>query len=257
MTGIGDLATYMISLPRAVDRRRAMESQLANLKLPYTLMPGVDGRVEWDRLVAEADLVAFSRVMGRAALPGDLGCYHAHLDVWRAFLTTGAPAALVLEDDVVFHDDFLEALGAALSCADAWDVLKLNRIRAKQPVTQGHVGKFRMNAYLGPATGLGAYLINRATAERLLGRMLPVTRPIDHEMDRPHIHRYRLIGLEPFPSHVDDHGVSMITGQGGALLQKRVWYRRLPSYGARWRALAGKALYLCQTGAIWPRAKQL
>jgi len=45
---------------------------------------------------------------------GEFGCYHSHLGMWRAFLETGAPVALVLEDDYVFHPDFLDAIDLAL-----------------------------------------------------------------------------------------------------------------------------------------------
>lgn len=251
------LAVFLINLPRSVDRRTAMESRLAALALDYTLVPGVDGRTEWTRLAPTLDAPTFSRLCGRDATPGDVGCYHAHLAVWQAFLDGGAPVALVLEDDVVFHPEFLPALAQALRVGDHWDYLQLNRIRAKQPIQQGLVGNWRLNAYLGPATGMAAYLITRDLAARLLPQMLPIRQPIDHEMDCIHRHRFRHLGLEPFPSHVDDGGESTITGTHFAGLTKRVWYRRLPSYWNRLAMVLRKAVYLARTGALWPKRVRL
>jgi glycosyl transferase family 25 len=114
-----------------------------------------------------------------------------------------------------------------------------------------------VNAYLGPATGLGAYLITRDLAARLLPAMLPVTRPIDHELDRIHVHDFRHFGLEPFPSHVDDGNDSTITGTGFAEVAKPAWHRRLPMYGLRVRNLLGKLWHLARRGRLWPRRAPL
>ncbi len=247
------LAAYVINLPRSAERRARMQSQLDAMGLAYRLFDGVDGRAEWTRLAPTLDAPAFRRNVGREALPGEVGVYHAHLSVWRDFLDGPCAVALVMEDDVVFHPEFMAALEAALEARDKWDYLKLNRVRAKQPVRQGRIGAWSLNAYLGPATGTGAYLITRDLAARLLPAMLPITRPIDHELDRIHVHDFRHFGLEPFPSHVDDGNESTITGAGFSAVKKPAWFRRLPMYGLRWRNLFGKGIYLARTGRLFPR----
>ncbi len=251
-----DLATWLINLPRATERRRRMDAQLATMDLPYTVFDGVDGRAREAELLQNVDIPAFERNMGRKILIGGIGCYNSHLGVWRDFLDTGKPVALVLEDDVVFHDDFLDAVDLALRARAHWDFLKLNRIRAKLPVPQGRVGPYSLNAYIGPATGTGAYLIKRETAAKLLPRMLPVTRATDHEINRFFLHDFRLRGLEPFPSHLDDGNVSLITGTGFADLKKFPWYARLPNYGLRLGNYARRFAYLARTGA-WPGSRRV
>lgn len=245
-----DPAVFLINLPRSVDRRRVMEERLATLSLDYTLVPGVDGRAEWDRLAPGLDAKAFGRLTGRDPTPGDVGCYHAHLNTWRAFLETDAQVALVLEDDVVFHDDFHRAVAAAIEASAQWDYLQLNRIRAKLPVRQGRADKWRLNGYVGPATGTGAYLITRALAERLLPRMLPIRLPVDQELDRMYDHQFRHLGLEPFPSHVDDGGESTITGTNFGGQRKWAWYQRLPHYADRIAHLLRKAMFLARSRAV-------
>lgn len=245
------LPVWLINLPRSKDRRARMEQRLAALGLTYTLFPGVDGRAEEARLLANTDQDAFRRNMGREILIGGIGCYHSHLEVWEAFLQTGAPVALVIEDDVVFHDGFIDAVRLALHAADHWDLLKLNRIRAKMPISQGRIGPYRLCAYLGPNTGTGAYLINRATAAKLLPAMRRVTRATDHEINRFFVHDFRLRGLEPWPSHVDDGGTSLITGTGFADVRKFPWYQRLPHYGLKAGNYLRRVAWLLRRGEIW------
>ena len=225
-----DLGVWLINLPSAHERRRKMQKQLSALRISYTLFAGIDGNAESERLLKTVDKQAFERNMGRKILMGGIGCYHSHLAVWQKFLETQKPFALIMEDDVVFHDDFLSAIELGLSGSEHWDFLKLNRIRAKLPVSQGNIGSYKLNAYIGSATGTGAYLIKRETAKLLLSRMLPVTRATDHEINRFFHHNFRLRGLEPFPSHVDDGNVSLITGTDFGDVVKFPKYKRLPHY---------------------------
>lgn len=241
---IDGIAVYLINLEKSEERRKSMISKLKSLDLDYVWFKAVDGAEGWKNLASSVDIEAFERNTGREILRGEIGAYHSHLGVWDAFIATGKHVALILEDDVVFHHDFLTALEIALTAVDYWDFLKLNKIRAKHPFHQRTIGPYTLNAYLGAATGLGAYMITRETAQMLRPRMLPITRPIDHELDRTFHHHFRHLGLEPFPSHVDDKKESTITGTDFAQVRKFPKWKRLPVYALRVKNLIGKALVL-------------
>ena len=194
------LKIVLINLPRSVERREKMEQRLAALGLAYELFPAIDGRAEQTRLFQQVDVPAFERHVGRDVLPGEIGCYFSHITVWQQFVDGGEDVLLVLEDDVVFHDDFVDALRTALWGRAHWDMLKLAKIRAKQPVCQGTLGPYRLNAYLGAATGFGAYLVQRATAQRLLPALLPITAPIDRELEQVHATMFGISDSNLFPA---------------------------------------------------------
>jgi glycosyl transferase family 25 len=177
----------------------------------------------------------------------------SHVGVWHDFLASGRKVGLILEDDVVFHNDFLDAIDVALANEHAWDMLKLNRIRAKMPICQGRLERWRLKAYLGPATGTGAYLIHRETVQKILPGMLPITRATDHEINRFFRHDFRLFGLEPFPSHLDDGGQSLITGTGFGDVAKFPKWQRLPHYALRAANYFRRAWYLLKKGYLIPR----
>lgn len=238
------LKLVLINLERSVDRRAAMQNRLATLGLSYEWLRGIDGVARQKELASTVNVPEFCRNVGRDVLPGEIGCYHSHLEAWKLLLKGEHDSMLVLEDDVIFGEDFIFAVTEALQHRDQWDLLKLNCIRAKQPLIQKKIGDYSLNAYLGPFTGMGAYLINRELVERLLADMLPITRPIDHELDRIHVHDFRHYGLEPFPSHVDDGNQSTITGASFDGVRKYPWYRRGPLYLLRFKNLLGKMMYL-------------
>jgi glycosyl transferase family 25 len=227
---IKELPIWLINLPRDEKRLTAMEAQFAKMGLQWQLFEAVDGKEHEMELLSATDEAAYQRNMGSTLLPGHLGVYASHLAVWDKLVASRHEIALILEDDVVFHDDFLVALASAISVRDHWDIVRFNAIRAKLPISQGTIGSYQLNAYVGPFTGNAAYLIKREVAERLLPGLRRQTRALDHELNRFFVHDFRLYGLEPFASHPDDGNVSTINGVDFGRVRKFKWYRRLPYY---------------------------
>lgn len=247
------LMVLLINLPRSSDRRARMEQRLAALGLGYEVLPAVDGRAQWEQLLPTVDLKAFQRHAGAEVLPGEVGCYHSHLQAWQRLVASDARVLLVLEDDMVFHDDFIDALRIALRGRAHWDMLKLARIRAKQPVCQGRLGPYRLNACIGAFTGFGAYLIQRDTAQRLLQQMLPIRAPIDRELEQVHRHDLRHFSLEPFPAHPQDEGQSTITGDRFSQVRRYPLSRRWTKYAEQTCNLFGRVAYLARRGRLRSR----
>lgn len=247
---IEDIGIWLINLPRDVARREAMEAQLSKMGFSWQVFPAIDGKAHEAELMTRADEAAYRRNMGSTLLPGKLGVYASHTAVWERLADSGPEIALILEDDVVFHADFREALETALAGRDHWDIVRFNAIRAKLPVTQGLLGRYRLNAYIGPFTGNACYLIKREVAARLLRGLWPQTRALDHELNRFFVHHYRQRGLEPFASHPDDGNVSTITGTNFAKVRKFKWYRRLAHYQLKAANYFRRFLYLARTGAL-------
>jgi glycosyl transferase, family 25 len=244
------LMVLLINLPRSTDRRARMEQRLAALGLDYELLPAVDGRAQWEQLLPSVDLPAFQRHAGGDVLPGEIGCYHSHLQAWQRLVASDTQVLLVLEDDMVFHDDFMQALRIALRGRAHWDMLKLAKIRAKQPVCQGRLGPYRLNACIGAFTGFGAYLIQRETAQRLLPQLLPIRAPIDRELEQVHRHNIRHFSLEPFPAHPQDEGQSTITGERFSNVRRYPLSRRWTKYAEQTSNLFGRVVYLARRGRL-------
>ncbi|SFR34039.1 glycosyl transferase, family 25 [Yoonia tamlensis] len=252
-----DLGIWLINLDRDTDRLADMVAQLDKLGLSYTRFPAIYGKDHQATLAERADAAAYARNMGSPILPGKMGCYASHIAVWEAFVASDHKVALILEDDVVFHDDFLESLDLALAGAAHWDTVRFNCIRAKLPIGQGRIGRYTLNAYAGPFTGNAAYLLHKDVAKRLLPNLWPQTRALDHELNRFFKHDFRQMGLEPFTSHVDDGDVSSITGANFGLVNKFRWYRRLPHYRLKAGNYFRRIFWLAKKGRIWPSKRTL
>jgi len=243
---------WLISLPSSSARRTRATGQLDIVGLKYKVFDAIDGSAKADILSQRVDATAYRRNMGTSLPAGKMGVYASHLAVWQEFLSTDYEHALILEDDVVLHDDFLPSIRTALSISEHWDIIRFNCIRAKSPVTQILTGNYRVNAYLGPFTGNAAYLINRDTAEKLGAQLWPQQRALDHELNRFFDHNYRQLGLEPWSSHPEDEGISTITGTNNSLLSKPHWCKRLPYYLQKGSNYGRRFFWLLRNGMLKP-----
>ena len=101
-----DLGIWLINLDRDTGRLARMQQQLDAMGLAYTRFAAIDGRAQADELAARVDAAAYARNMGQNVTPGHVGCYASHVAVWEQVAQAPQPVALILEDNVVFHDDF-------------------------------------------------------------------------------------------------------------------------------------------------------
>ena len=251
------IGVWVINLPANMSRLKRISEQLDQMGLAWKLFEAVDGKQEYDSLIKQADPIAYAQNMGSPILPGKLGVYASHTSLWREFIASDYDYALILEDDVIFHEDFLESLDAAYEARSHWDIVRFNCVRAKLPISQGLVGRWSLNAYVGPFTGNAAYLISKRTASSLLQKIWPQTRALDHELNRFFQHDYRQLGMQPWASHTDDGNVSTITGVGFASVKKFKWYMRLPHYRLKAANYVKRLFWLTRKGMIIPSNKRL
>ncbi len=244
------IPTFVISLPQAKERQQRVAHEFAKIGLDYAIWPGVDGRANFDALLAQTDAAAWARNMGAPLSAGHLGCYAAHVGLWQHVAQIDAPAVLICEDDVTFRPDFPQALAAGVSAVAEWDVLRLACLRAKRPVAIRPVGRYRLTAFWGPFTGNACYLIRPTVAARLAARFYPICRAHDHEMNRFFDHEYRLFGLMPFAAAPDDGQESFITGTAMSEAVKFPKWRRLPHYGQKLANYARRRAWLAREGYL-------
>lgn len=251
------LKVWLINLSGANARRAKMAVQLDQLDLEYEIYHAIDGKSRADEFMPQVDKVQYERLMGQRLLPGKIGCYFSHVAVWELLSRSDAKYGLIIEDDIVFHDDFLTALDTALEGAQHWDLLRLNATRAKLGVGQGQLGPYRLTAYLGRFTGNGCYLVQRSTAKRVLPDLKAMKLAFEHEIGQFYIHNYRMFGLEPFPSHCDDGGESQITGTNNSDLVKIANTKRLGHFAFKAANYVRRLIFLGRKGHLPGRSHQL
>ena len=148
-------------LPRFVEGNRPDDSEIAG------------------HFSKRANLLAYRRSLSH----GEIAVYCGHRRIWRQFLNSGEPVALVVEDDfsILDRQRFRQVLADVVSTPRPWDVLKLFDPSGKPPVFTHTIGKTRIAYRHYPASGAVAYLITREAAQKLLTRQR-FFRPVDEDL---------------------------------------------------------------------------
>lgn len=100
------MKAYVINLPRALERRKAMRQRLASTPLADAeFVDGVDGRALSQKQREELfDYTRFRNAFYPTPLPGEVGCALSHYNLWKRIAKSRQPA-LILEDDILIEGD--------------------------------------------------------------------------------------------------------------------------------------------------------
>lgn len=204
--------TYVISLPRATDRRAALAKKMAEINLSYELVDATDEREglsseELKLIGGEGNLAKYNSNL----VPGALGCLISHLRCYEKLLASEHQYVLIVEDDANFSKDFSIILNAVLAkCAPQgqphkWQLINLgwwlggearpfigqdtyplniltrrilHRITSDSSTQTYYTGRAVAGTY-----GSHCYLISRAGCRFALDNYPALLSPIDYAMN--------------------------------------------------------------------------
>lgn len=182
------LPIFYNSLDRRADRRTYMEEQLSALGLSAERHSAVDmTEVDEDELSRTVDFR-----MPRIHMSVQSACNAvSHLEMHRRFLETGAPMALMLEDDVALAQDLPALVRSAEWLPVGVGVVQLERYRPGRsprlvgpPMAEPVPGRQIRRIY-SRTGGSACYLITRQAAALVAGNAGRLTTPIDHLLFSP------------------------------------------------------------------------
>lgn len=239
MTGFSDLPTcYVINLPRDTARREIMQARLEKAGVPFEFVEAVNGQDLKPEEMDFYDARKRRRYFGRDMLAGELGCLLSHLKIFKKMDRENIPYAVVLEDDVIFEDDFADVLRALFASPVPWDVIRFlgsekiykRGCRKIAPLT-GRYALARLPTAPGGAHG---YMLTLDAAREMIRHMRKNWLPIDTLQGRTWETGLETLVVHPAPLYPDSQAGSTI---GDARFDKTVqlagWERFLyPAFRA-------------------------
>jgi len=202
-----DLAVHVAHYTPLGERRARLEADLARAGLHARWLTRYDREELTDELCAryyrrDDDLwrrkTFYTDAPARALRPAELSLAIKHVEIFRGVRDGDAPCALVLEDDVLLAPDFTARFDRYFAAApDDLDFVFLGSgcgLRVPEASPDRH-----FYAKTTPATRCtDSYLVTRVAAARLCETILPLTLPIDFELNyQLHAHAMNVYWLEP------------------------------------------------------------
>ncbi|NEX93557.1 glycosyltransferase family 25 protein [Caulobacter sp. 17J65-9] len=200
---------FLINLDRDTERLGLMDAQFARLGLAYERFSAVRG----DALGAAARWFHLVDGVSPTLTRGEVGCYASHLGVMERLVESGAPAALVCEDDCRLSERLPGLLAEVDGLPAGWDLVRLATLPVKQAVVRAAcIGGGALVKYSRIPVGAGAYLISRRGAEKYLAwaAKAPLVHPYDEDFARPWICGLSTYGFAPTPIRQNHLAVSSI-----------------------------------------------
>lgn len=216
------LAVFLINMDSATRRLEDMTTRLDAMGLKAERVAGVNGR-ELKYPIPEFSEISYMLMHGRRTSPPEIGCYLSHVACANKFMDSDADIALILEDDVVFDHDFLDALDEAALNGDDWDLLRLTTVsNGRKFPFRPLAGGRSLAIALTREKGSGAYLVNRR-AGRWISKLIPMRLAYDIAFDLEYLVGLKGAFIYPLCATQDADGESQI--------QNNLRIYRLP----RWR----------------------
>lgn len=200
----------LINLARSTDRLAACARQLETHGLSFERIEAVDGDALDNNAIAQ--LYDFQHSSYHKHMTsGEIGCYLSHVRAWQKIVDEQLDYALILEDDILLHDEIKSGLDAVQAIQEPWDLIKLAEAPVKRKVVhQIPVGDFSLVTYNKVPIRCCAQIISLAGAKKLLATSANITRPIDIEMQYWWESDLQVFGLKPYIAKPNLHSVSEI-----------------------------------------------
>jgi glycosyl transferase, family 25 len=195
------LPIFVLNLDRSAERLAWCRERLEREGLELTRVRGVDGtRLSSEEIGAVYDSALNRRHYFISLTSGEVGAYLGHLAAWRRIIADGVEAALVLEDDFACPGSMSELVQAIRRWPVEYDLLRLygrptGPGRSLGPLLPGLMVEHRAVASIGCV----AQVVSRRGAEKLLSTMMPITRPVDVEMQFWWRHQIIMHNVVPAP----------------------------------------------------------
>ena len=190
---------FVISLARAAERRADIVRRLNAENIRHEIVEGVDGNaLDLSEIADRLDEKSHMRNYDRPLYRGEIGCYLSHYNLWQRIIAEKIPAAVILEDDVVWKSSFAQVAADVATCGYEWDVALLHAgIRKSRRVVCNLGDRHQLVAYKRHYALTAGYLISLSGAKKLAEYCHCIRHPIDLSWEWPHRWQGRFYSVMP------------------------------------------------------------
>lgn len=203
---------YVINMSSSSDRFNYISQQLEQQNLSFKRIPGVDVKERQDLKNKYYSKVRNKLDYHTPLTDGEIGCYIAHRNAWKAILDDNIDFGLVLEDDAYLKENLKLILDNLHNTKSDWDILKLADL-STSPRKGTNIEKFQkfdIQSYNKPPTLCIAEVITRKGAKILLNLSNTFGRPVDVDKQWFCFKGLKIKGIKPYPVNCNNQFKSEI-----------------------------------------------
>ena len=219
----------VINLKRAQKRRDQIVRQFENLSIQFELFTGIDGHElsEFD-LIQHVDYQLGTINLEHPNIPGMLGCWLSHRQVWQIALEEELEMIAVFEDDVILDPKLqpaLDILETELNNLPSFDIIFFDDRRPHRsfvPLVQLS-DEFAIGLVRHSNIGAGGYVIRKNAMLQLLNDYSRMPFAIDQLMHADWLSKLQIFTMRPqvvfHGERFVDHGSYIVSSKE----KRRTW----------------------------------
>lgn len=215
---------FVISLKRALNRRKAISDSLSKLNLDFELIDAVDGRALSEdelQIVSKQTSFDLNLALGRKLhidfeiTKSEIGCALSHLKIYKKIVDDNIDYALILEDDCIVQDKIHNLLGVdgVEKYINKWDVVNLSSdcglrtfikhqlpINGQYKLENAHFNNYYLDSIFNRRRFFImaiAYFIKKEACQKLLDIAYPIRYPADYLLGSPIINHLKIYKCIP------------------------------------------------------------
>lgn len=216
---------FVINMEKSRRRRQLMTEKAQGIGIEIEFIKAVVGKdLSNEDIAACYNSDKRKRYFGRDMMRQEIGCLLSHRKIYEKIVAENIKAAVILEDDVIFEPDFVEAVRKSLDVPVKWDLIRfLSREKIFKKSCRLICGlpdsRFELVRIMGMPGGAYGYIISQNGARIMLQHMKKSWLPIDAIQGRVWETKMNCFALYPSPLYPDPEELTTI---GGARFIKSV-----------------------------------
>lgn len=181
-----------------MERRQSISSQLNKKGISFNFFDAVNG----DKLNSLPSNYARAKRLdyfGSELTRGEIGCLLSHREIWK-FADMSNSSVLILEDDIVIQDAFVQAVTYTLESVHPWDLFRLwGNPKSQTPILIWEKNeRFNTVEFLEDPDGAVAYVITPEGSRKLLRYTEKFYRPVDNLIEERFDNKIKVLSIYPF-----------------------------------------------------------
>ncbi len=201
---------FVINLDGSESRLESIKSQLDKIGQSFERVSAIRGSLlSEDEKKQVYSIESNKKNYYKLLSDGEIGCSLSHISCWRKIIDDNLDYALILEDDAIITSDLIKYINELKKISpDSWDYIKLSHGRKvkKSRDTMKLDNGLTLNTCLKlPSTTTGQF-VSLTGAKKLLKHSLPISRPIDIDLQYWYEKDITPLVAIPFPIENGDFG---------------------------------------------------
>ena len=175
---------YCINLQRSKDRWNEITKNANNEGLKLIRFEAVDGKKLNPIEIKDKCTDDYYKSVMKLNNYGNIGCYLSHTNLWKKLKLNKIEYALIIEDDIIFNDNFKTNLKNNLEkIPENWDIIFLGLTRPCGNNLNNNIYKISDGKCNKDNGGLFAYIVNVKNIDKIIKIAdTPINKMIDHKI---------------------------------------------------------------------------